>query len=501
MANLHPLLQPYKPTSDDPFDKTKAGHLLSRAGFGGTQEEIAKVVEMGPQDAIDALMDFPDAGVDEQTQSDVPDLSAVEDYPKSFMEIRQMLQGKTEEEKKAFRQKLQQENRQAIVQTIGWWLNRMTKGPYPMQEKLTLFWHGHFTTSAKDERAALLMWNQNEMLRRNAAGNFRTFVRQVSRDPAMLDYLNNNENRKAHPNENYAREVMELFTLGIGNYTEDDIKQAARAFTGWAHDGDEYVFRRFQHDDGEKTFMGRTGNFNGDDILDIILQQPACPKYISGRLFKHFAYEDPQDDMIESLGQHLRDNRWELRPTLRTIFTSKAFYSDKAIGSQIKSPVQLVTGTVRMLGLETPPPRLLMSELNQMGQMPLSPPNVKGWPGGRMWINTSTLFVRYNTAVWLAGGSVPAIEVGGKNTGNKLLAGAGKLRAEIARRGLTNFNPKGNGTPEEIVDAWLWKLIQRPVEESSRQVLVDAINPNPTSPESIRKMVQLIVSMPEYQLC
>jgi uncharacterized protein (DUF1800 family) len=502
MANLHPLLHPFQPTSDDPFDIVKAAHLLNRAGFGGTEQEIARVMEMGPQDAIDAMMDFPDSGVDEETQSDVPDLSAIENYPKSFAEIRQMTMGKTEEERKAFRQKLQMENRQAIVQTIGWWLNRMTRGPYPMQEKLTLFWHGHFTTSAKDERAAILMWNQNELLRRNAAGNFRTFVRQVSRDPAMLDYLNNNENRKAHPNENYARELMELFTLGIGNYTEDDVKQGARAFTGWAHDGDEYVFRRFQHDDGEKTFLGKTGNFNGDDVIDIILAQPACSKFISRELFNYFAYEDIEEGVADSLAEQLRENKWELRPTLRTLFTSKAFYSDKAIGSQIKSPVQLVAGTVRMLGLETPQPRLMMSALNQMGQVPFTPPNVKGWPGGRMWINTSTLFVRYNTAVWLAGGAVPAMDFQrGQGAGNKLFAGGGRMMMEIQRRATTHFDPKTTGTPDEIVDAWLARLIQRPIEDPSRQVLVDSLKQSGTSPDSIRKMVQLIVSMPEYQLC
>src|ERR1041384_3715444 len=161
-------------------------------------------------------------------------------------------------------------NRQTVFLTLEWWLYRMGNGPYPMQEKLALFWHGHFTTSARDERSALLMWQQNELLRKMAAGNFGKFVAAISRNPAMLDYLNNNQNIKAHPNENYARELMELFTLGIGNYTEDDVKEAARALTGWGHDAEQFVYRRVLHDFGEKKFLGRTGKLDGDDIIKII---------------------------------------------------------------------------------------------------------------------------------------------------------------------------------------------------------------------------------------
>src|SRR5690349_17302319 len=184
MANLHPLLRPYRPTSDDPFDRVKAAHLLSRAGFGGTEAEIDKVLKLGPVDAIDWLCDFPDAPAEEQSQEDVPDLSTIEGYPKNFKELQQKYRGMTPEERMQYRQMLQRDNRQAVTETAAWWLKRMAYGPYPLQEKLTLFWHGHFTTSAKDERAALLMWNQNELLRRQAAGNFREFVREISRGSA-----------------------------------------------------------------------------------------------------------------------------------------------------------------------------------------------------------------------------------------------------------------------------------------------------------------------------
>jgi hypothetical protein len=493
MATTHPLLTPYIPSESDPFDDVKAAHLLNRAGFGGTVEEIAKVRKLGPERAAEWMLDFPDAPATEEDENDSPDLSSIAGSPSSFKEFYRQLRGKSPEDRKEFLRMFLMANGQAVQATMGWWLKRLAFGKYPLQEKLTFFWHGHFTTSAKDERSALLVWRQNELLRQYAAGNFEKFVRAISRDPAMLDYLNNNENRKAHPNENYARELMELFTLGIGNYTEYDIKQAARAFTGWGHDGTDFVYRANQHDEGIKTFFGHSGNFDGDDIITMILRHPACPKFISGELFKNFVYDNVDPALAASLGQVLLDNHYEIRPLLRTIFTSRAFYSPQAIGVQIKSPVQLVVGTIRMLGLQMPPSQALASALNQMGQLPLMPPNVRGWPGGRMWINTSTLFIRYNTGVWLAGGEVPALSRITRKGDAK-----GDLPERIART--TNFEPDDAGEPQALVDSWLNRLIQRPVDQDKKQVLVNVLGDG-VNPDSVRKVVQLIVSMPEYQLC
>jgi uncharacterized protein (DUF1800 family) len=498
MLNSHPLLQSYKPTVDDPFDEVKAAHLLSRAGFGGTPDEIADVMRQGPVQAVNNLLDFPDATADDQSQTDVPDLSSIDGYPKTFKELRSTLQNKSQAERKAAVQKLMMANREAIEAVMSWWLVRMHSGPHPLQEKLTLFWHGHFTTSAKDEKAASLIWNQNELLRSQAAGNFGTFVQKISRDPAMLDYLNNSENRKAHPNENYARELMELFTLGIGNYTEHDIKESARAFTGWAHDGDDFIFRKYQHDDGNKYFLGHEGNFDGDDIIQIILSTPACPKFISSELFSFFAYEQPDESLVAALGSELRQSRYELRPLLRTILTSKAFYSPAAIGTQIKSPIQLVVGTSRLLELPSPPARQMVPQFKQMGQIPLMPPNVKGWPGGQLWINTSTLFVRYNTAVAMVGGGVGGNGLGGGG------GGRGPIFNRIMEQRGGQFNPEAtgpHGTPEQVVDGWVSRLIQRPIDDSKRKVLIDALGDESDNPQAVKRMVQLIVSMPEYQLC
>jgi hypothetical protein len=488
MATTHPLLTPYKPTADDPFDAAKAAHLLNRATFGGLPAEVEKVQKLGPYDAVDWLLDFPDAPAEEQSRTDLPDFSSIEGYPTNFREYRKLLERKSKEEQKELRQQFMAANREAVRETMGWWLHRMAYGPYPMQEKLTFFWHGHFTTSAKDERGAMLLWEQNETLRRYSAANFRAFVHHISRDPAMLDYLNNTQNRKGRPNENYARELMELFTLGIGNYSETDIKESARAFTGWSHEGEEFVFQKYNHDDGPKTFFGRRGNWDGSDIVEMIVARNRCAEYVGSKIWSYFVADCTDDSLASALGDVLYQAKYDLRPLLRKIFTSTGFYQQSIIGGQIKCPVQLVVGTIRNLGVDVPATPIVLSALTQMGQVPLFPPNVKGWPGGRLWINTSTLFVRYNTGIWLAGGQNPG------RLGRRVRAGKA--------RGQSDFEPELiDGEPAAVVDHWLTRLIQRPVDPKQRQILIDSLAAGGDREENVRKMVQLIVSMPEYQLC
>ena len=487
MATLHPMLQPFVPTPADPWDRLKAAHLLNRAAWGGSPTEIDHALEAGPRDAVDALLDFPDAASDQISKSDQPDLSQIQGYPRTFADRQRLFVGKTPEERQLINQRLNQSNQEALRAVTVWWIRRMATGPYPLHEKLTFFWHGHFTTSARDERSAWLMWSQNELLREHAAGNFGKFVHAVSHDPAMLDYLNNQENRKAHPNENYARELMELFTLGIGNYTEQDVKEGARAFTGWAHDGEGFIFRKFDHDTGEKNFLGRRGNWDGEDVINIILSQRVCSTYIASRLWHFFVNEDPDPAICQSLGDVLRDNNYELRPLLRTMFTSRAFYAKDNIGSIIKCPVQLVVGTTRALDVDVPDYGRLYGSLEQMGQVPLQPPNVKGWPGGRLWINTSTLFVRQNTAIFLAGGQA-------------VTSGKPLIDRRNQRKPMPAIDVDTDGTPEALVDHWITRLIQRPIDPARRDVLVQSLNGKPTQ-AGVANMVKLILSMPEYQLC
>ena len=504
-AKLHPSLLPYEPTDADPFDAVKAAHLLNRATFGGTPKEVEEVRRMGPAAAADWLLDFPDAGADEQDPNDLPDLTTVEGLPAGFREIRELLKSKSEAERKALREKIQIANRDSLAAVWEWWVRRMVDGPHPLQEKLTLFWHGHFTTGARETKSAALMWKQNELLRRMSAGNFRAFVHAVSRDPAMLDYLNNSQNRKGRPNENYARELMELFTLGIGNYSEQDIKEAARAFTGWTHRDERFAFAAGQHDDGRKTFFGKSGNFGGDEIIELILRHPACAPYVATKLFRYFVldastnggpYEGVDPAVARSLGDVLRESNFELRPLLRRILRSRAFYSPSVIGAQIKSPVQLVMGTVRMLGIEMPPAPRVRQLLNAMGQVPFAPPNVKGWPGGRSWINASTLFARYNGAVWLAGGPPPGAD------GRRMQRAMRRFRGGGGGGADSGFyaEPADGDSPGAIVDAWVARLIQRPIDPAKRETLVNTLGERPDE-YAVRTLVQLIVSMPEYQLC
>ena len=303
---------------------------------------------------------------------------------------------------------------------MTWWVERMIATPAPLQEKMTLFWHGHFTSAYQGKGiTAADMLRQNQLYRNFALGNVHKLTLAVSQDPAMLKYLDNRASRKEHPNENYARELMELFTLGIGNYTENDIRESARAFTGWTVDrNDEFVFNRNAHDDGSKTFLGRSGNFTGSDIVDIIFQQPASSKYFATKLLEFFVYSDPEPGLVDALAATIRKNDFEMAPVMSTIFRSNAFNSERAYRALVKSPVELVVGTFKLYGFTKVEPPVL-AVMNRMGQRLFFPPNVKGWDGGEAWLNSGTMLTRENfssavaqnpqmmqNATWLAAGGL-----------------------------------------------------------------------------------------------
>ena len=280
-----------------------------------------------------------------------------------------------------------------------WWAERMLVTRRPLEEKLTLFWHGHFATGNGKVRDTRMMLRQNEMLRANAAGSFRDLLAGILTDPAMLVYLDNGENRKGHPNENFGRELLELFTMGVGNYTEQDIREASRAFTGWTNDVLEFRFDPELHDFGEKEFLGRKGNFDGDDIVDIILEQPATADFITAKLYRFFVAEEPPPAVRSELAALFREANYELEPVLKRIFLSRDFYSPAAFGTQIKSPVQLVVSTYRKMGLEELPTVPDFNGLTaSLGQSLFYPPNVAGWAGGRTWITPATLLEQIGRA-------------------------------------------------------------------------------------------------------
>jgi uncharacterized protein (DUF1800 family) len=282
------------------------------------------------------------------------------------------------------------------VNLVWWWVNRMIETPRPLEEKMTLFWHNHFATAIYKVRSSYLMFKQNQLLRTKGMGNFRDLLMAITEDPAMLIWLDGARSNKNAPNENYGREIMEVFTMGVGNYTEDDVKAAARAFTGYQIDrsGNSF-FNPNKHDNGTKTFLGQTGNFGPQDIVNTLASHPATAKSISRKLFTYFAYDNPSDDTVDRIANVYTATNGNIRAVVEAILNSDEFWSNQAYLSLVKSPVDYVTTALRSLGA-TVNPKAAVATLNNMGQLPFDPPNVFGWPDGAAWINTSTMLDRYN---------------------------------------------------------------------------------------------------------
>jgi uncharacterized protein (DUF1800 family) len=266
----------------------------------------------------------------------------------------------------------------------------------PLSEKMTLFWHNHFVSSQQKVRFPKLLVDQNRLLRQQALGNFGTLLHAIARDPAMVLYLDSAQNRRAAPNENFARELMELFTLGEGRYGERDVKEAARAFTGWSIDRQtgDFRFYRFLHDGGDKTVLGRTGAFDGDAVLDILLAQPATAEFLTLKLWREFVSPDPDPAEAARIAAVLRQSHYAIRPWLRALLLSPAFWAPAHRGVLVKSPVEFLLGLVETLDVADVDPRVLALASRQLGQDLFAPPNVKGWPGGDAWIGSSTLLAR-----------------------------------------------------------------------------------------------------------
>ena len=297
-----------------------------------------------------------------------------------------------DEERKAF---LQEQIRNGL-ELRAWWVQEMLVTPSPLTERMTLFWHNHFVSSQQKVRVARLMYTQNATLRANALGNFGTLLHASSKDPAMLVYLDSAQNRKGQPNENFAREVMELFTLGEGHYTESDVKEAARSFTGWSLDRDtaQYMFRPGIHDYGNKSVLGRSGNFDGDAVLDILLSQPATSEFVTAKLWREFVSPQPDAAEVRRVAAVFRNSGYQVRAALRELLLGRAFWAPENRGALVKSPVELVVGTLRQFDVGMADPMPLAFLLRNLGQDLLSPPNVKGWPGGDAWISSQTLLAR-----------------------------------------------------------------------------------------------------------
>src|SRR5947207_1726241 len=407
-----------QPLAAGKWNETTAAHLLNRAGFGGIPSEIGKLLELGPDQAVSWFVDY----------DKIPDPTPAPDWAKpdpdrmeKFLALRKMnqeLKRANDDQRKGLEEKrreMQREQRQTqqehLLELRSWWLERMVKGPRPLQEKLTLFWHGHFATSVQKVKDAYFMWLQNETFRRHAMGNWLQMLMAAAKDPAMLVWLDQAESRKEHPNENFAREVMELFALGEGHYTEKDITEAARALTGWSYDRlkQRFVERPNLHDDGEKTVLGRTGNLDGKRFLEQIVAQPQSGRFITEKIWSYFAAENPPEELVSALADRFRQGKSHFRPLLETMFRSEEFYAPEMVRTQVKSPTQWLVGNVRMLERNLPPPMMTSNWLRQLGQDLFAPPNVKGWDGGVAWITTNNLLARYNEAATLVQGDTSMV--------------------------------------------------------------------------------------------
>ena len=358
-----------------------------------------------------------------------------------------------------------------------WWLRRMANGPRPLQEKMTLFWHGHFATSMEKVRDAYLMWMQNDTFRKQATGNWQQLLVATAKDPAMLVWLDQALSRKEHPNENFAREVMELFTLGEGHYTEKDITEAARAYTGWAYDrpNQEFIERPRTHDTGTKTFLGKTGNLRGEDVLETIVAQPQAARFISQKDCGTFSpSDDPSDELITALADMFRNSGNNFKPLLTAMFRSEEFYADSVVRTnQVKSPVQWLVGSVRVLERDLPGPFICYGLTRNLGQVLFAPPNVKGWDGGLSWITTNNLLARYNEAAILVQGDVNLLRTTlaganvGANAGGNLIQNRlqnGRLQQVDVERILT---PEERSDKDKLVAALERRLLQSKLSEKA----------------------------------
>lgn len=428
------LLDPYQ-AAQSGWSREEATHLLWRCAGGATTAELDRAVADGMAKTVTRLTSA-------QTES------------ADFLAAEQLLR----------RSALKSGNIDALKR---WWLFRMVESANPLTEKMTLFWHNHFATSNAKVRSAEKMNVQHQLIRDHALGNFADLFRGMARDVAMLVWLDGNANRKRHPNENFAREVMELFSLGVGNYSERDIKEAARAFTGWHLRNEEFWFNSVQHDSGVKKVLGKSGNFKGADILEICLQQPACARFLASKLCKTFVQSDPDSALVDAVADRIRHHEYTITPVLRELLSSKAFYAPKVRRALIKSPVELVVGASRSLDA-TPKLGEAVQLMSDLGQNLFEPPTVKGWEGGRLWINSATMLQRANFAAKLTADTLGTVRLPGS-------------------------------VPEKL-DHYLSLLLGKTSPGSRKELLAYLQKTKRNDKTQLNGLIQLIMTMPEYQL-
>ena len=493
-------------------NQLKNQHLLWRAGFGPAVEQLGDLADFSPQQFYKALVRASDKKPGY--------INVADNYLQGLMmgidQVGRVQQKELSTEEK---KKRQQKNRDGVRNLNLYWLNEMVNSSAQLREKMAFFWHGHFAC-----RNLNVFYQQDllDIIRRNAVGNFGTLLKEVSQSAAMLNFLNNQQNKKGHPNENFAREVMELFTLGRGHYTEQDIKEAARAFTGWAANAKgDFIFRRGQHDYGNKTVLGQTGDFEGDDVLDILLEQKQTAKFISKKIYQFFVNDQPDMEKIEWMAERFYKSDYDISKLMEDVFTSDWFYDEKNIGTKIKSPVELLAGIQRMLPMTLENAESLIVLQRLLGQMLFYPPNVAGWPGGKTWIDSSTLMMRMRIPQLI--NDEDEMNVNPKDDDDQMMgrptAEPGMNDSPVLMKPKAMNKKAGKGAKPINADLD-WKLYVNHFENTKREELINNIAgillqtktavradiikgySDESGRESFIKSATIqIMSTPEYQLC
>ena len=487
-----------------PSNQVKNQHLMWRAGFGPATEQLEQIKTISPATLYKAQ---------QKASSRKPDyIDVADDYLKGlFMGADEIgRQQKKKELEEVDRRLVRQKQRDSIKSLNLTWLDEMVSSEAQLREKMAFFWHGHFAA-----RNVNIFFQQQllDIIRQNALGSFRTLLHEVSQSAAMLNFLNAAQNKKGHPNENFAREVMELFTMGRGHYTEQDIKEAARAFTGWsANIKGEFVFRRFQHDTGSKTVLGKTGNFTGEEVLDLLLDQEQTAQYITQKIYRFFVNEVVDKAKVEWLSKRFYQSDYNISQLMEDIFTSDWFYEEKHIGSRIKSPIELIVGTQRMLPMTIENEEALLLVQRLLGQLLFYPPNVAGWPGGKNWIDSSSLMFRLRLPQLFNDSDELNIR---PKTDDDMTGGQEEKIAMKNKQGMTY----GKGSKPIQADIY-WKLYAKQFDNVSRENLLASVQTallqvsprfNADTIKSfadssgrenfIRSTTIQIMSTPEYQMC
>jgi len=461
MMDAKTAWEPYRPSAKNPWDLAKVGHLHRRATFGATWAELQAGVAAGPEKTIERLL----AGG-----------STLPEFEKGMEPLAESISRANNPQ-----------------QMTAWWLYRMIYSPHPLREKITLFWHNHFATSFAKVQNTGYMLGQYALLYRHALGQFGPMLHDISRDPAMMIWLDTIQSVKGQPNENYARELMELFSLGIGNYTEADIREAARAFTGWAIREGKYHFSKLAFDDSEKNVFGKRGAFTGDDIVDLCLQKDSCAKFIVRKLFRFLISESvpATPELVEPLATQYRESGYDTGKLIATMLRSNLFFSAEVYRSRIKSPVDFALGIVR--GLEGRPGASAVADaLETLGQKVFQPPSVKGWDGGTTWLNGQTLLFRQNLALSMT--STEDVRFGSRCD-----------PAALARK-------HGKKSDADIVDFFVKLFLQGNIPDATRQQLIDYLaqaakrkypvywSEQDIADHRIRAVCHLVLTLPEFQL-